>query len=390
MTDSLGDDLEQLEQHLGRGDQIWLLGAGVSKTSGVPLMAALTERVRTKLNGSVHAEIFAAIAAELSANSNIEDFLSHLGDYIAIAERNEGHTVTCGGQMRSKDVLINAHNAALEHIASIVRWGYVPADGAQPEQVGKQNTPIIKIDAHSAFIEALFEKAQAGLQERRGPIRLFTTNYDTLIEDALALRCISYWDGFIGGAIAYWAQHFGEEAADNWYRAKLTKLHGSIDWYLDDDGHVWRVRDTDPYPDRRGRVLIYPQATKYMSTQRDPFATQFALFRRAITNSSVLAICGYSFGDEHINDEIRLSMDSGTSKTTLLIFFREGADGLSTTLNLWRRGKWGKRVFIATEKGLYVGDSGPNHGLPNDRERDWWSFSGVTALIRDGVQGMVP
>src|SRR3546814_2442820 len=46
------------------------------------------------------------------------------------------------------------------------------------------------------------------------------------------------------------------------------KLHGSIDWILGDEGDVWRVRDTDIYPRRSGSVLIYPQSTKYVATQR--------------------------------------------------------------------------------------------------------------------------
>src|SRR3546814_3354041 len=81
------------------------------------------------------------------------------------------------------------------------------------------------------------------------------------------------------------------------------KLHGSIDWILGDEGDVWRVRDTDIYPRRNGSVLIYPQSTKYVATQRDPFAAQFSMLRGLLGSSSelVLAVCGYSFGDEHIN-----------------------------------------------------------------------------------------
>jgi hypothetical protein len=90
----------------------------------------------------------------------------------------------------------------------------------------------------------------------------------------------------------------------------VIKLHGSIDWHLGEDDRVWRVRDGDLYPKKISRVLIYPQSTKYLATQRDPFAAQFDLFRRALgaREENVLATCGYSFGDEHINQEIELAL----------------------------------------------------------------------------------
>ena len=103
-------------------------------------------------------------------------------------------------------------------------------------------------------------------------------------------------------------------------RAHVIKLHGSIDWHLGEDDRVWRVRDGDLYPKKISRVLIYPQSTKYLATQRDPFAAQFDLLRRSLgtQEENVLAICGYSFGDEHINQEIELALQRPENKTTSL------------------------------------------------------------------------
>lgn len=82
------------------------------------------------------------------------------------------------------------------------------------------------------------------------------------------------------------------------------------------------MRDGDLYPEKSSRVLIYPQSTKYLATQRDPFAAQFDLFRRTLGSNkeNVLAICGYSFGDEHINQEIELALRCPENKTTILAF----------------------------------------------------------------------
>jgi hypothetical protein len=223
------------------------------------------------------------------------------------------------------------------------------------------------------FVSVLFGTAQAGLRERRGAVNLFTTNYDTLIEDALALGSVPYWDGFCGGAVAFRSHRFGDQVEASWYRALLVKLHGSIDWHQDQDGLVCRVRDGNTYPSTASRLLIYPQATKYHATQRDPFAAQFELLRRAPNSprDNTFAVCGYSFGDEHINQEIELAMARPDCRATLLAFCMEGTAGLLEVPQGWRASRWGERLFCITERGLYVGGDGPYFEPVAGSNRDW-------------------
>jgi hypothetical protein len=152
---------------------------------------------------------------------------------------------------------------------------------------------------------------------------------------------------------------------------------------------VWRVRDKDIYPERASRVLIYPQATKYIATQRDPFAAQFDVFRRTLSNGSdnVLAICGYSFGDDHINQEIEFALSAPTSKTTILAFCGE-FDAIPPVLEKWRQSPWGNE-YVMTQRGLYVGSVGPLHGRTNGTSLNWWTFGGVTSLLQNGAEGAV-
>jgi SIR2-like domain len=154
-----------------------------------------------------------------------------------------------------------------------------------------------------------------------------------------------------------------------------------------------RVRDGDLYPERTSqdperssRVLIYPQATKYLATQRDPFASQFDLFRRALGSSSenVLAICGYSFGDEHINQEIELALQHSDNKTTVLAF----SSSINDVLQKWQTLTWSKRLYIISKSGLYVGSS-PFYFPEAGKELDWWTFDGVTNLLNDGAEACI-
>ncbi len=382
--------IQQLDEFLSRPNQSWLLGAGISKDAGIPLMYPLTARVMDLAMGSAYKPLLDALIGEISAGSHVEHLLSHLGDYTTLGKRNSTGKVTVGGIEYHVQSLEAAHVEVLGYIAETARWGYKAAHNGLPETVGSYQNPIVSVNAHLNFVQALIGRRQAGLEGRRRPVRLFTTNYDTLIEDALALSCYSCWDGFSGGGLAFRNHRYGDTEPETGYRAHLIKLHGSIDWYLGEEGKVWRVRDRDLYPVRTGRVLIYPQSTKYVATQRDPFSAQFDIFRRALAQptESVLGICGYSFGDEHINQEIELSLEAPENKTTLLAFCGE-FDKMPTVLETWRHTSWGNRVYIMTQRGLYVGSEGPFHGRSDGTDLDWWTFSGLTKVLLHGSEGAV-
>ncbi|MHB1685416.1 MAG: SIR2 family protein [Bacilli bacterium] len=389
--DSLDNDsLKQLDELLAASHQAWLFGAGISLDAGIPLMESLTSRVFAKADedsDEMAKKILEAVKAHLPDKSHIEHILSHLGDYATIAERSKEKKAMIGVTILEIDALVELHAKILKWISETIRWGYRPQCGGDPEQIGSHEDPIVKVNWHRDFVDALFNRSQAGVVERRRAVRLFTTNYDTLLEDALSLCCFSYWDGFSGGAVAYRSHRYGENEPDSVYRAHVIKLHGSIDWHLGDDDRVWRVRDGDLYPDKSSRVLIYPQATKYLATQRDPFAAQFDLFRRTLGSvaENVLAICGYSFGDDHINQEIELALRQPENKTTILAFSQD----LVPVLKRWRTLPWAKRLYVITGDGLYVGDQGPFFQPSLGAKRDWWTFGGVTSILKSGAEACV-
>ncbi|SDW06132.1 SIR2 family protein [Nitrosomonas oligotropha] len=391
MNPATKDTLAQLDNLLAASNQSWLFGAGISLDAGIPLMGPLTDRVLTLAETEEEPndiKVLQFVKSQLSDNSHIEHILSQLGDHRAIADRSKDKTVVFDSVTLSVDELDKLHQKILTWIAETIRWGYKPANPSVGQEViGTHANRIVVIDHHSAFVSALFNRSQAGVAERRRAVRLFTTNYDTLLEDALALGGFSYWDGFSGGAVAYRSHRYGDEEPSLGDRAHIIKLHGSIDWHLGEDDRVWRVRDGDLYPKRASRVLIYPQSTKYLATQRDPFAAQFDLFRRALSarEENVLATCGYSFGDEHINQEIELALQRPENKTTVLAF----APSLNSTLERWRTGPWGKRVYVITGDGLYVGADGPHSSPTAQAKRDWWTFAGVTKMLNSGAGASV-
>jgi hypothetical protein len=379
------DILQQIDNLLNANRQSWLLGAGTSLDSGIPLMGGLTKKVIDEVNDDNHKQALEAIRSELEESCHIEHILSHLSDCRAIADRKRDKSISFGKKVFSMEELDSFHSHLLTLIADTIRWGYKEPDKNNTKgKTGTYETPIVTVDNQKAFIDAVFNHRQKNVSERRQPIQFFTTNYDTLIEDALALNCIKYWDGFDGGAVGFRSRRYGDKNIADGYKAHVIKLHGSIDWHLDSDGKVWRVRDNDLYPDKSTRVLIYPQATKYIATQRDPFAVQFEQFRHALSSRSenLFAICGYSFGDDHINQEIQLGMEYPENKTTVIAF----ANTMNSTLKSWMKTSWCKRLYAICEDGIYVGGNGPYVVPTSKTKREWWKFQHVTKMLKSGPE----
>lgn len=390
MTTEFDAAVEDVTAHLTSERQAWLFGAGISCRSGLPLMYSLTELVARKCADATakHSALFVSVRASLPDDAHIEHVLSQLGDFIALAERSKDRKINVGDASYEVAILRELHGEIRDAIRDIIRRGYKTVAGPNGLQIADEGEHVVTVDHHRSFIRTLFAtRAKAGRPLR--PIQFFTLNYDTLIEDALALERISFTDGFSGGAMAYWSPEtaYADSGAGGRAEANLVKLHGSIDWHAEENGSVIRCREGCGYPERAGNVLIYPQSTKYVATQRDPFASLFERLRSVLRSElpMVLAICGYSFGDEHVDLQIEEAMGRPDCKTVLVAFVQEQDGHLPERLARWLEHKpWANRIFVLTNNGLYHGSI--TNLNENAEVFDWWTFSGVTKFLADGPQ----
>jgi hypothetical protein len=386
--------LENLKQFLSsQSGQNWLFGAGISFDSKIPLMYPLTRRVEViieKSAGAKEKEALTSLKADLTDDCHVEHYLSHLGDLLAIAERSKDKAAYIGATSYPSDRLKSLYLEIIQAIGDTVRYGYVAANTSLKiaEEIGEANKPIVEIDPHFGFIEALL-LSQSNL-ERRSKTTFFTTNYDTLLEDALALHGKIVCDGFSGGAVGFWnaEKEFSNVAIDsNTYQ--LYKLHGSIDWHRDDRSGLVRARYGTKYLSNPANIMIYPQATKYVETQKDPFASLFLGLRKTLMNSqqNTLITCGYSFGDDHINSEIESALRSAGNQTTLIVFIQEAPKGeivINKTLDAWLScSKIGSRIYVAGELGIYHAST-TCLAETETSKYVWWRFDGLTQFIKTG------
>lgn len=227
--------IENLNQHLSSNRQSWLFGAGISCDANIPLMVQLTARIKTIITEAgedKNIEIFESLSSNLETDAHVEHYLSHLGDLIALAERSKDKSASINNKHFSQPELRSLHSAIVEAIGITVRYGY-KKNGAD-ETIGRLDKPIVDIASHMNFLKALF-RTRVNLTSRSN-MTFFTTNYDTLLEDAMALEKIMVIDGFSGGAMGVWNpnKEFNSGiTSPNQYN--LYKLHGSVDWHRNDE-----------------------------------------------------------------------------------------------------------------------------------------------------------
>ncbi|MFZ4453598.1 SIR2 family protein [Salibacterium aidingense] len=382
MLNKFDELFEQINKHLDSTYQNWLFGAGVSLQSNIPLMHPMTKKIETELTGN-SSDTFTKMKEFLPGSPHIEHYLSHIGDLIALLDRADINEITMNGVQYEYWSLYTLYKDIVRIIGDLVRFGYNESEDKQ----GTIYSPIVEIKPHQEFIKKLFNR-RSNL-ENITTINFFTTNYDTLLEDALSLEKKEVIDGFTGGAMGFWnPDEFNGRLNSDTYR--VYKLHGSIDWYKDENRGLIRCRYGTKYLSDNSNLLIYPQATKYVETQKDPFAFLFSKFRDNlnISRDNVLVTCGYSFGDNHINNEIEMAMSLPNNKTNLLVFIKEPWDDTkndsslpSILLNWLDNSNFKDRVFVLTQKGIYNGDSNFYSDSNEGKEFDWWKFEGLTKLL---------
>jgi hypothetical protein len=145
--------------------------------------------------------------------------------------------------------------------------------------------------------------------------KIFTLNYDLLLERALDNLGVLYFDGFLGTinrtlrteSYHYDLYYPGETTEGRVSRVDrvlhLYKLHGSINWRRRSTaaGDVM-ISHTEPTETEYGDVMIYPSPLKVTEMNGYPYSEMFRHFSSHIHQpQSVLLTIGYSFQDSHIN-----------------------------------------------------------------------------------------
>lgn len=263
----------------------FLFGAGTSREAGYPMMQELTRQVVGALTAGERSVLDGILAVntitydDTTASPNIEE----LSDYVIAHAINTNSPTSHSLENRFRELIV-------ENLLSHT---------------------IPSLDSHCRLINALKARAFG----RACTVWIFTTNYDLLFEISAARAGVILENGFCGATERFFnpAQFrsiTGEVTGDRFsanshLTIKLVKLHGSLSW-VHDGGNLYE-RHPDAVNGSMTRVMVLPRRKKVMDTLAEPYNTLFSQTRRVLgTECKYLVSCGFSYGDEHINQHLLL------------------------------------------------------------------------------------
>ncbi|MCW2473816.1 MULTISPECIES: SIR2 family protein [unclassified Symbiopectobacterium] len=364
--------LNKLEELLSHSKSV-LLGAGASACAGLPLTNQLTAKAlesdKLSADSKQILNVIQSSFADANPASHIEDYLSELVDWLAITSRraNRGvdtSNVKIGNVEYSNDQLLKVIDEIKLAIFEVIN---------------------IDIDSeiHERFVKALHRPMRPGKDNHSGTIDYLVMNYDTLIEDSLALSELRYADGLEGGVSGWWSPSTFEQKG---LEARVLKLHGSINWVehplsstpLRIAPHLKHSRN------QSSKIMIWPASTKYRETQLDPYANLMQRARLVLNprngNQRVLLIIGYSFGDAHINLEIDKGLKSSHGNLTIIVFTSDANP--TGVLKAWHEDNAiSEQVLIFADKGFFHADT----TIESPHSIQWWRFEYLTQILEGGV-----
>lgn len=305
-----------------------LVGSGLSTAIAYSAKIPAQGMGRLELTGEYNDLIKAHAGKSASAmergEANLED------DFRVALELLRGYEIL-GDEKHG--VLLDELNGKLnEFIRAILSTERLFKEKLESNDPDKVDEAIFAFGYLQAFL--LSFSSRAASRER---LNIFTTNYDRFLEYGCDEVGVLLLDRFKGKLQPIFRNtrleldyHYNPPGIRGEPRyvegvARMTKLHGSIDWLFKGHGKIIRsllpFGAVDTHPDipvdATKHVVIYPNSAKDVETAYYPYSELFRDFSTAICkpNSSIVTY-GYGFGDSHIN---RIIADMFTIPSTHLV-----------------------------------------------------------------------
>lgn len=293
-----------------------LLGAGASKDAGLPLALELTGELAKYLQergDSAALEALNLIIGGLSFQGKVygegrapqHDIETVLRVAQQLARRNEQPLATYVGSWHPalERLAPNGEGVVFESLTDIA------------EEVIHDCLRAPEVKSKFKYLEELWE---IGFDiGERNPPRVFTLNYDLLLELALEHHDRGFTTGFSDGV---WSSVEFDEPA----RMRIYKLHGSFGWFrheqtgvlYDRDKALDRVDITFESAGTRDEVIF---ATDNKLRALQPFLWMFNEFDNSVASCRFVVTVGYGFNDEHINQIISNGMSVDESRHLIVV-----------------------------------------------------------------------
>lgn len=142
-----------------------------------------------------------------------------------------------------------------------------------------------------------------------------TTNYDRLFEYATDLYGASTVTGFEGN---FFRKFYGFSDSVNNKRiaarervVKILKVHGSLDWFMAEDGSIISFPLQEKIPTGYTPLIVPPGKEKYSTTHEEPYRTIIEEADKEFKRAGSFLCIGYGFNDSHIQPKLISQIKSG-------------------------------------------------------------------------------
>ena len=161
----------------------------------------------------------------------------------------------------------------------------------------------------------IYNRADAG-------VNVVTTNYDCLIEYA-ASKTDAYVNcgcsqSHIGHFIVFDNKNHLVKLKDYEGCVNIYKIHGSLDWFIDNNGEMRSYPNLTYIPNEMKPCIITPGTNKYERALEDPHRTLISSVDGLFKDASGYMCIGYGFNDKHIQPNL-LKMAIERKKKILIV-----------------------------------------------------------------------
>lgn len=184
---------------------------------------------------------------------------------------------------------------------------------------------------HKVFLDKITSR-----KSNEPRVQLFTTNYDTLFEQAANEGGFVVIDGFSFTQPRVFAGKWFDLDIVNRDKTRLKqeesfiskvfhlyKLHGSLNWTKKETDGKSKIYQQD---DKDNPLIIYPASEKYESSYEQPYFEMMSRFQQALRKeNTLLIVVGFGFQDKHIQNVITEAVEQNPNFQLLIVNFNSTA-----------------------------------------------------------------
>lgn len=336
------EDIGRLAQNCVQHHPVVVLGSGASVPHSIRGMGALADVLRDNLTleGQEEEDAWTLIRTALGNGDGLEEALQKTAAPPSLVRKIVEHT-----------------------------WLTIAADDlALLQRAAKGEEPFPLSD----LIRGLFKSTN-------NTIHIVTPNYDRVAEYAADVADCIHATGFAPGFIRR------REGADTItvrkgnYRARtarIWKVHGSLDWFEDEQGQVVSLPLGNTLPAGFSPLIVTPGISKYERTHDEPFRSAIQGADAALGAANAVLCIGYGFRDRHIQP--KLVERCRQKNVPIVVLARTLTDEAKDFL--WTNAGTGYLAMEDCEEGTRVF----SHEVPDGAVIEGcqlWSFSDFNGLV---------